>query len=59
MESTNPLIKFFLNVIFINDNKKYLGENYSTANIVRIWSKKTSNQKKELIDLSNKYFKKY
>ena len=44
---------------FINDNKKYLGDNYSTANIVRIWNNKTLKDKNNLLNLSGKYLSKY
>lgn len=44
---------------FIDDNKKYLGDNYSTANIVRIWNNKTDKEKKELLEISKKYLEKY
>lgn len=44
---------------FINSNEKYLGKNYSTANIVRIWKKMTPDNKKKLLDIARKYFKNY
>ena len=44
---------------FINSNETYLGKNYSTANIVRIWKKKSASEKKILLDLAKKFFKNY
>jgi deoxyribodipyrimidine photolyase-related protein len=44
---------------FINDNKKYLEDNYSTANIVRIWNKKTNKEKENILEISKNYLSKY
>lgn len=44
---------------FVNNNKNILKKNYSTANIVSIWNKKSQNDKKYIIELSKKYFKLY
>lgn len=44
---------------FINNNKKYLSSNYSTANSVSVWNKKTNKEKEELIDIAKKYMREY
>jgi deoxyribodipyrimidine photolyase-related protein len=44
---------------FINSNEKYLGKNYSSANIVRIWKNKNKEEKKQLLDIANKFLEKY
>jgi deoxyribodipyrimidine photolyase-related protein len=44
---------------FINDNSKILEKNYSTANIVSIWKKKSKKDRENLLDIANKYIKKY
>jgi len=44
---------------FINDNKKYLKNNYSTANLVNIWNNFDKTKKRHLLNISKLYFKKY
>lgn len=40
---------------FIYKNKKYLSKNYSTANAVSNWNKKSSAQKKEILEIVKKW----
>ena len=40
---------------FIYKNQKYLKKNYSTANAVSNWKKKSSQEKKEIIQISRKF----
>ena len=42
---------------FINDHQKILKNNYSTANSVNNWNKKTSLQKKEIIKIAKQHIK--
>ena len=44
---------------FINDNKKYLESNYSSANIVRIWNNKEIKEKEKLLEISKNYLLEY
>lgn len=44
---------------FIENNKKYLKSNYSTANAVSVWDKKSKKEKEHLLKLANEYLKKY
>ena len=44
---------------FIYKNQKYLAKNYSTANAVSNWKKKSSSEKKEIIQISKLFLPKY
>jgi len=42
---------------FINDHQKILKNNYSTANSVNNWNRKTNLQKKEIIKIAKQHIK--
>jgi deoxyribodipyrimidine photolyase-related protein len=42
---------------FINNNIDYFSKNYSTANIVNIWKKKTKKEQNEIIKIANDFIK--
>ena len=44
---------------FINNNSKYLAKNYSTANAVTNWNKKSKKDKENLLKISKLYKKNY
>ncbi len=44
---------------FINNNSKEFSKNYSTANAVSVWNKKTKTDKDRLLNIAKKYLDKY
>jgi deoxyribodipyrimidine photolyase-related protein len=44
---------------FINTHEKFLEKNYATSRQVAFWKKKNDYEKKELLNISNKYLKNY
>jgi deoxyribodipyrimidine photolyase-related protein len=44
---------------FINNNSKFLSKNYSTANMVLLWNKKSKIEKEQIINISKLFIKKY
>jgi len=44
---------------YINNNIKYLSKNYNTANMVSTWKKKSSHEKKKLLDIASRYLNLY
>lgn len=44
---------------FVNDNSKYFSKNYSTANFVSNWKKKTKKEQNDLIKIARIYLKYY
>jgi len=43
---------------FINTHQKILEKNYATSRQVAFWKKKNDSEKKELLNISNKYLTK-
>ena len=44
---------------FINNNSTFLSKNYSTANSVLLWKRKSINEKNEYINISKLFIDKY